>query len=233
LKWDCQNQHNTTFFDKCCHPLLNGESMSVLENLGCNVPEDECDDGDSSASPSSTSSTPPKAAQASAHPESKPASGALAKADDTPPASTPSPTPTTSPTPTPSPTTPAYTPPKSSSSPPPAQTSGSGDGGENTGGIATYFYQNGVAGFCGKVNPDSAMICAMDSIQYDKDENICGKSVSITNTDTGKNIVVVVADKCPTCINADSIDLSTEAFKVLSGDNLSKGTVPIKWNFIN
>lgn len=22
LKWDCQNQHNTTFFDKCCHPLL-------------------------------------------------------------------------------------------------------------------------------------------------------------------------------------------------------------------
>lgn len=72
-----------------------------------------------------------------------------------------------------------------------------------------------------------------DSQQYNLDPNICGKTVSITNTATGTTIDVVVADKCPTCINADSIDLSIEAFKILSGDNLSEGTVPIAWHFKN
>lgn len=192
LKWDCENKHNTTFFDKCCHPLLVGsrvailslyshttqknESISVLEKLGCKAPNDECDDGDYSVPPSSTSSTPAQPAYANASPPasssapSKPAIGGIAKADDT---SSPWPTPT------PSPTTPTYTPPKSSSSPPPAQTSGSGSGGDvHTGGQyvpwslfffiyspclprATYFYQNGVAGACGQTHQDTDMICAI------------------------------------------------------------------------
>jgi len=229
LKWDCQNQHNTTFFDKCCHPLLKNESISVLEKLGCNAPGDECDDGNSSVPPSSTSSTPPQPAYAStsppasSSPPSEPATDALAKADDTP---------SPSPSPTPSPTTPTYTPPKSSSSPPPAQTSGSGSGGDVlTGGEATFFFQNGVAGACGQVHQDTDMICAIDSALYS--QTICGKSVFITNTQTGQSITVVVADECPTCKNANSIDLSHTAFGALTDSNFNEGVAPIKWNFID
>ncbi len=193
LQWGCQKQHNTTFFDKCCHPLLvgfrvailgsyshtiqKGEPMSVLDNLGCNAPDDECDDGDSSALPSSTPSTPPQPAHAntysSAPPSSspKPASAALAKGNDTP-----------SPSPSPQPTTPTSTPIKSSTAPQPAQTSGSGSSGGggdvHNGGVyvpwslffliyssclprATFFYQKGVAGACGTVHQDTDFICAM------------------------------------------------------------------------
>jgi hypothetical protein len=30
LDWGCQKQHNTTFFDECCHPLLVGFRVAVL-----------------------------------------------------------------------------------------------------------------------------------------------------------------------------------------------------------
>lgn len=31
---------------------------------------------------------------------------------------------------------------------------------------ATFFYQNGVAGACGKVNPDSALIAAIGQLLF-------------------------------------------------------------------
>jgi hypothetical protein len=30
LQWDCENQHNTTFFETCCHPLLVGLCFAGL-----------------------------------------------------------------------------------------------------------------------------------------------------------------------------------------------------------
>jgi hypothetical protein len=30
LEWNCDKQHNTTFFDKCCHPLLVGFRVAIL-----------------------------------------------------------------------------------------------------------------------------------------------------------------------------------------------------------
>jgi len=226
LSWNCEKQHNTTFFDKCCHPLLKGESLSVLKNLGCEGPDDGCDDGESSVAPSSTPSTPPQPANsytpssASPSPSPKPESAALAKGDDTP-----------SPSPSPQPTSSTYTPPPKSSAPPPAQTgnSNSGNGGEDhSGGVATFFYQNGVAGACGTVHQDTDFICAIDSALYN--QNLCGKSVRITNTANGKTVVVTVADECPTCENADSIDLSRAAFASIA--DYSEGVAPIKWGFV-
>jgi len=137
LQLGCQKQHNTEFFDKCCHPLLvgfrvailgpnsrttqKGEPMSVLDNLGCKAPDDECDDGDSPVPPSSTLSSPSQPAHvdtppsAPPSPSSKPASAALAKGNESPPSST-----------SPAPVIPTSTPPKTSTSPPPAKTSGGG-----------------------------------------------------------------------------------------------------------
>jgi expansin (peptidoglycan-binding protein) len=61
-------------------------------------------------------------------------------------------------------------------------------------------------------------------------QNICGKSVHITNTANGKSVTVVVADECPTCENANSIDLSTGAFNMIGA--ASTGVLPIEWEFV-
>ena len=276
LKWGCQKQHNTTFFNNCCHPLLvrfcvailgsyshttqKGEPISVLENLGCKATDDECDDGDSSAPPSSTPSTPPQSAHADTYPtatpssSSKPESAALAKGNDSP-----------SPSSSPQLTAPTSTPIKSSTSPPPAQTGGSGSNGNevHTGGKyvpwslfsliyslclprGTFYYQNGVAGACGQVHSDSDFICAMGECPVGgpfkkthsrfKDSAIygggelCGKKVQITNLGTKETITVVVADECPTCENPNSIDLSFAAFGAFA--NHDAGVVDITWEFV-
>ena len=56
-------------------------------------------------------------------------------------------------------------------------------------GTATFFYQKGVAGACGAVNPDSAMIVAIDSAMYAGGAN-CGRQVRITGN--GKTIYATV-----------------------------------------
>lgn len=66
----------------------------------------------------------------------------------------------------------------------------------------------------------------MDSDRYDNG-SLCGKSVTITNTDNGKSVTVTVADECPTCDNSNSIDLSTGAFDQIADE--SSGIVPISW----
>ncbi|KAN0077080.1 RlpA-like double-psi beta-barrel-containing domain containing protein, partial [Tylopilus felleus] len=154
---------------------------------------------------------------------------------DTPtPTSTPS-SPPSSPEPS-SPPPPSYspTPTTTPAASPPAQTSAPADNnssnGPFSGGIATYFYQGGNAGACGNYNPDSAMICAMDSARFDM--SLCGQQVQITNTVSGQSITVTVADECPTCDNSNSIDLSVGAFSALSGNDLSEGVVDIVWSFL-
>jgi rare lipoprotein A (peptidoglycan hydrolase) len=106
----------------------------------------------------------------------------------------------------------------------------------NTGGIATFFYQNGNAGACGQVHSDSALICAMDQARYGNSGNaspLCGKQVEIINENNGRSLTVIVADDCPTCDNENSIDLSVAAFSSLSDGNMGEGTFPIKWKFLD
>jgi len=111
-----------------------------------------------------------------------------------------------------------------------------GSGGEvNKGGYATFYDQNGNAGACGKVNPDSAMIGAIDHERWGKDSfgevsDLCGKQVRITNTKNNKSVTITIADVCPTCENGNSIDLSRGAFNKIATE--SEGMVPITWQFV-
>ncbi|KAL8281175.1 hypothetical protein RQP46_006533 [Phenoliferia psychrophenolica] len=95
-------------------------------------------------------------------------------------------------------------------------------------GTATYFYQNGIAGNCGNVNQDSTYLIALDSRMYDNGAH-CGKTVTIHGN--GKTIQAIVADSCPTCVSAGSIDLSEGAFKAFA--SLSDGVFAVTWNFAN
>ncbi|GAA6031298.1 hypothetical protein NBRC10512_003304 [Rhodotorula toruloides] len=107
---------------------------------------------------------------------------------------------------------------------------GGGNGGKVfSGGIATFFYQNGVAGNCGAVNPDSALIVALPTATYANGAH-CGQTVTITRVDTGNSIQAKVADSCPTCDNSSCLDLSTAAFKALGGTD-AMGVFDITWHF--
>ncbi|KAI0306461.1 RlpA-like double-psi beta-barrel-protein domain-containing protein-containing protein, partial [Multifurca ochricompacta] len=97
----------------------------------------------------------------------------------------------------------------------------------------TFFFQGGVAGACGKVHSDNDFIAAIDEKRYGFSgavSSLCGKRVKITNTENGKTVIVTIADDCPTCKNANSIDLSVAAFKAIAP--LSAGIAPISWSFI-
>ncbi|GAA5846797.1 hypothetical protein JCM3766R1_006315 [Sporobolomyces carnicolor] len=99
-------------------------------------------------------------------------------------------------------------------------------------GEATYFFQGGVAGACGNVNPDSALIVALDYRLYGdlgKVSKYCGKSLTITNTANGKSVQATVADACPTCSSKYSLDLSEAAFGAI-GD-YDTGILPIQWHW--
>ncbi|KAG8217727.1 hypothetical protein J3R82DRAFT_5886 [Butyriboletus roseoflavus] len=95
--------------------------------------------------------------------------------------------------------------------------------GPYTGGVATYFYQNGNPGACGQVNSDSAFIYQTRFGTSGPASPLCGQQVSITNQNNGKSITVQIADDCPTCQNENSIDLSVGAFEALSANDLSIG----------
>lgn len=252
----CQYQHGTSFFDSCCHPLQANQSASSLPSE-CQQPSNTtCSNGEPVTGSASPSATPTGTDDGCGGETSAPAPASTPTpqpAGETSPTPTPNPvtpTPTSIPTPsTPTPTsTPAATTPTPSptqapanvggnpttttSSAPAAQSSpassGSSDSSLNYGGVATYFYQNGNAGACGQVNPDTAFICAMDSALYSG--SLCGKQVQITNTNNGQSVTVTVADECPTCDNANSIDLSVAAFEAIA--DLSTGEVPIAWQYV-
>lgn len=97
-------------------------------------------------------------------------------------------------------------------------------------GQATFFYQNGNPGACGNYNDDSTKLVALDSRMYGNGE-YCGKTVKITNTDNGQSVTAVVADECPTCASAGSLDLSTGAFDAIG--NQDTGVLPITWDFVD
>ena len=120
-----------------------------------------------------------------------------------------------------------------SSTPASSPSSGSSGGSVQTGGVATYFTQNGVAGACGIVHPDSALIVAIDKGYWPGYESgdaspLCGRSLTITNTDNGNTVTATVQDVCPTCDNLNSLDLSSGAFLTIAGA-LAVGEVPITW----
>ncbi|TNY17728.1 hypothetical protein DMC30DRAFT_419512 [Rhodotorula diobovata] len=105
--------------------------------------------------------------------------------------------------------------------------SSGGSGKVYSGGIATFFYQNGN---CGQVNSDSTLLVALPTNTYAGGSH-CGKYVSITRTATGQSIKALVADSCPTCNNDSCLDLSWGAFSALGGTE-SMGVFDITWQFV-
>ena len=79
--------------------------------------------------------------------------------------------------------------------------------------------QGGVAGACGIAHSDSDLIVALQTQEYAGGKN-CGRSVSITNTANGRQVAATVADMCPGCKSAQSLDLSKAAFDAI-GDEAS------------
>ncbi|KAK4702056.1 hypothetical protein P7C70_g4168, partial [Phenoliferia sp. Uapishka_3] len=104
----------------------------------------------------------------------------------------------------------------------------SGSGKTYTGGQATYFYQNGVAGACGTVHKDTDYVAALQTEMYANGAN-CGKTITLTSTATGQSVTVTVADECPTCDGTTYVDLSESAF--LQIGTVSEGMVPMTWQF--
>jgi len=101
-----------------------------------------------------------------------------------------------------------------------------------TGGYATYFYQNGNAGACGRVHSDDDLIAAIDADRYGNlglKSDLCGRKVKITNPSRDKSVVVTIVDACPTCRNSNSIDLSLGAFRQIA--DVSQGIVSITWAY--
>ncbi|GAA5953348.1 hypothetical protein JCM8115_000502 [Rhodotorula mucilaginosa] len=108
--------------------------------------------------------------------------------------------------------------------------SGGGSGNVYSGGIATFFYQNGIAGNCGNVNSDNTLLVALPTATYAGGSH-CGQYVEITRSDTGNKIKALVADSCPTCNNNSCLDLSWGAFSALGGTQ-SMGVFDITWQFV-
>ncbi|KIJ47155.1 hypothetical protein M422DRAFT_778280 [Sphaerobolus stellatus SS14] len=95
-------------------------------------------------------------------------------------------------------------------------------------GIATFFYQNGIAGACGTVHDDWDHVIALQTALYQNGAH-CGQTVVITNKNTGHTTTGVVADECPTCDSSTSIDLSKGLFEEFASDQ--DGIFPVSWYF--
>jgi len=95
-------------------------------------------------------------------------------------------------------------------------------------GTATFFFQRGNAGACGQVHSDTDHIVALQTDTYANGAH-CGATITITDTSTGMTTTGTVADECPSCNGAGSIDLSQGLFEVFAAD--SAGTFPVTWSF--
>ncbi|KAF8892538.1 RlpA-like double-psi beta-barrel-protein domain-containing protein-containing protein [Infundibulicybe gibba] len=252
LALGCNNQHGKPFFDECCHPLLATESLETARPAQCipsasasssaaraeptstiNPPVDggdddddeDCEDddeGDDSLT-SSFSQAPAPQPTTSQAPAPQPTTTQVPK----PTSETPAPKPTTTQAPQPTSEAPAPKPTTSQAAPPPDNKSPPPSGDLVTGGIATFFDQNGNAGACGA-----------DSRRYGDTgvkSPLCGKQVRITNTQNNKSVTVTIADACPTCENENSIDLSRGAFQQIATFDQGVANTPIvsvAWSFV-
>ncbi|QRV85965.1 rare lipoprotein A-like double-psi beta-barrel protein [Ceratobasidium sp. AG-Ba] len=258
LALDCQDKHNTTFFDKCCHPLLRWQKLSdrpkecipspaassaaaAAEPTSPPIDEDPIDDEcDPEEDPEEecedeTTTTAPAATLASIATSTKAPEPTSTKAPHSePPVTSAEPTTTHRPSTTRMVTSTVRT---SSAEPTTSAAPDNGNtGGELiTGGQATWFKQNGGTGACGQKHSDSDNIVAMDIRMYG-DENsrskYCGKSVLITNKKNGKQAKAIVADCCPTCVSRGSLDMSTGLFQSL-GATIDDGVFPIEYEILN
>ncbi|CAE6424976.1 unnamed protein product [Rhizoctonia solani] len=244
LALECHKQHNTQFFEDCCHPLLRWQKLSdrpakcipsasasssaaVVEPTSPPIDEDPIPDYDDDCE-ETTSVAPASTTQ---KPQYTPPATTKAQTTSYQPEPTPEPTPEPSTSYRPS-SPPAQSTTTKEAAPEPEPTQGSGGSGEIKGGFATFFSQNGVAGACGTVHGENDKVVALDYRRYGnlgKQSSDCGRTVVITNTKNGKTVTAKVADACPSCVNENCLDLSHGAFDAIA--TREEGMVPITWHF--
>ncbi|CAE6487304.1 unnamed protein product [Rhizoctonia solani] len=239
----CHEQHDSQFFEDCCHPLLRWQKLSdrpakcipsasasssaaAIEPTSPPIDEDPIPDYDEDCSDDEPTSAPVPAITSTSvytQPTTKVQTTSY-KPETT------SYKPETTPEPTPQPTT-SHKPSKTTSAEP-EPTQGGGGSDEITGGFATFFSQGGVAGACGTVHDDYDKVVALDYRRYGdtgKQSSDCGRTVVITNPKNGKTVTAKVADACPSCKNRNCLDLSKGAFQEIA--TFEEGMVDINWHF--
>lgn len=229
LALDCQDQHDTAFFESCCHPLVVAEGQTLADRPSyCTPNATEIASASSYIASTSASGAPTSTEAANGSPAATTSSSDDGGASEYS-AQAASSTLTTQ----------AALAPTTTSSSQAQQTtsqssggSGGAPSGANTGGYATFFYQNGNPGACGNYNPDSKPLVAIDKAwwpNFGQTSQYCGRYVTIQNNNNGKTVVAEVQDVCPTCANGNSLDLSTGAFDQIADQ--WEGQVPITWWF--
>lgn len=63
--------------------------------------------------------------------------------------------------------------------------------------------------------------------------SMCGKTVIVKNKSSGATQEATVADTCPTCTNAESLDLSRGLFAALTNSNFGLGMFDIEYAIKN
>ncbi|KAJ7097872.1 RlpA-like double-psi beta-barrel-protein domain-containing protein-containing protein [Mycena belliarum] len=246
----CENKHNTSFFDFCCHPLLVSNDPHTPSRCfspryrlqSPDADDEDCDPEEESSTVKAATSTHAAAALATSSTLKMTTVRTTAKSASTanaaPPKATTSTRSTTevattstqsttqaatTSTPKPKPTT-------TSTAETSTKTSSPSSGDFTTGGDGTFFYQNGVAGACGAVHKDTQFVVALQTQTYAGGNN-CNRKIRVINTSNGKSVDGVVADECPTCNNAQSVDMSVAMFEKLA--DLGVGLLHIKWQFLD
>ncbi|KGB78312.2 hypothetical protein CNBG_3874 [Cryptococcus deuterogattii R265] len=257
LALSCNTQHNTTFFDDCCHPLLANETLAdnrasyctpnstAVASINATMAEGaaatasatasadvEAESQYNNASSSDATASVTASSEATASETASALNNVAEIAQQSASATSSSEEQPTSASSSASEESAAST---SSSS---ASTSSSTASSQvYTGGYATFYSQDGVAGACGTMHSDSDYVIAIDSNgwwqDYESNDNspYCGKQITLTNTNNGKSVTATVADVCPTCETNNSLDLSIGAFNQIATEE--EGMVPITWYFVN
>ncbi|KAJ7063360.1 Non-catalytic module family EXPN protein [Mycena amicta] len=228
----CENHHNTSFFDTCCHPLLSTETLQD-NRPACCVP------GKTAlclSTSTSSSAAAPASTGADDCEDEENDSGSNENDDDddgeedcedeqddddSGPSTHHAPR-------TPESIAPEDTIPQAIGTSTKASSSSSNE--FVVGGHSTWFTQNRVAGNCGTVHKDTDFIVALPTKAYENGAH-CGRNVLIYDTSTGKSAEALVADSCPTCDNNECLDMSVALFEKFA--SLSVGEFPIKYQFLN
>ncbi|KAJ6583215.1 RlpA-like double-psi beta-barrel-protein domain-containing protein-containing protein [Mycena sp. CBHHK59/15] len=247
----CENKHNSSFFDMCCHPLLASETLAANRPACCAVgataacpsttssaaapastsaDDEACDDNDSDeedCDPEDSSAVSATQVATTSHVDVVTTSTTAKATTTTAKAKTTFAKATTS---TAEATTTAAKATTASTTDTSTQTSTSSSSSFITGGFGTWFTQNGVAGACGTVHQDTDFVVALQTQMYANGAN-CGRKIQIIDISNGKSSEAVVADECPSCTNTNSVDMSVGLFESLAG--LSVGEFDIKWQFLD
>ncbi|GJJ09292.1 hypothetical protein Clacol_003514 [Clathrus columnatus] len=86
-------------------------------------------------------------------------------------------------------------------------------------GQATFFFQNGGTGACGQKHSDNDFIVALETTEYANGAH-CGKTIAITDSNSGKTVNGVIADECPGCGAKNNIDLSVGLFTQFESESV-------------